>query len=78
MGTDKLDSSPKKKIAFSLPVSSQLILKFVYMLDILINQIVHTEYFDDTFPILQNFQKTILLKNVVQLHSGFLHSNTIL
>ena len=36
-------------LVFSLPVSSQLILKYAYMLDILIPHIVHMTYFDYTF-----------------------------
>ena len=48
------------------------------MLDIVLHQIVHVEYFYDTLSILQNFQKGLLFKNVIRLHSGFLHSNTIL
>ena len=43
---------------FSLPVSSQLILKYAYALDILIPHNVHMTYFDYTLPILQNFEKT--------------------
>ena len=55
------DSSFKKNIifAFSHSVCSQLIIKFAYMLDILVHHIVNMEYFDDTLPILQNFKKTI-------------------
>ena len=40
-------------------VSSQLILKNAYMLDILIPHIVHMTYFDYTLPVFQNFEKTI-------------------
>ena len=52
---------PKKNWIFgvSLPVSSQLILKYAYTLDILIPHIVHMTYFDYTLSILQNFEKTI-------------------
>ena len=47
---------------FSLPVSSQLILKYAYMLDVMIPHIVHITYFDYTLSILQNFEKTIWLQ----------------
>ena len=39
--------------AFSLSVPSQLILKYVYALDILIHVIVHMKYFNSTLPVLQ-------------------------
>ena len=39
------------------------------MLDLLIHQIVHMEYFDDTLPILQNFEKTIFVKGLIEFHS---------
>ena len=60
----KLDQSlfkfQKNRIfGFSLPVSSQSILKYAYMLDVLIAHIVHMTYFDYTLSILQNFEKTI-------------------
>ena len=39
-------------LLFSHSVPSQLILKYAYMLDVLIHRIVYMEYFDDTLPIL--------------------------
>ena len=39
------------------------------MLGLLILQIVHMEYFDDTLPILQNFEKTIFVKRLIEFHS---------
>ena len=47
---DKLENT---KITISLKV--QLILKYAYMLDVLIYQFDHTEFFDSTLPIFQNF-----------------------
>ena len=57
-----------------------MILKYAYTLNILIHQIVHMEYFDDdTLPILQNFERTIFVKkNLIKLHSRFLHFNSFL
>ena len=49
-------------LVFSLQVSSQLILKYAYMADVLIPHIVHMTYFDYTLPILQNFEKTKMSK----------------
>ena len=44
--------------AFSLSVPAQLILKYTYMLEVLIHHIVHMTHFDYTLPILQKFEKT--------------------
>ena len=44
-------------LGFSLPVSSQFILKYAYSLDILIPHIVHMTYFDYTLSILQNLSE---------------------
>ena len=38
-----------------LTVLSQLVLKYAYMLEILIYQFVHMKFFDDTLSILLNF-----------------------
>ena len=51
-------------------------LKYNNMLDILIHQLVHIEFSDDTLLILQNFQKTILLMNLFLLDSSLLRQNT--
>ena len=40
--------------------------------------IFHLTYFDYTLPILQNFEKTICVKILIELHSRFLHSNCFL
>ena len=55
MQTDKVNSSLEKR-------NLQLILKYAYMLDVLIYHNVHLTYFDYTLPILQNFEKTICVK----------------
>ena len=47
---------------FSHSVPSQLILKYAYRLDILIQHIVHMTHFDHTSPILQNYEKTKRVK----------------
>ena len=39
----------------SLPVLSELFLKYAYMLDVLIHQFVHLEFSVDTLPIHLNF-----------------------
>ena len=49
---DKLENT---KITNSVKVLLQLILKYAYMLDILIHQFDHIEFFDGTLPIFQNF-----------------------
>ena len=62
MNLIKVYSSSKKEqivIAFDRSVPSQLILKYTYMLDVLIHHIVHLTYFDYTLPVLQNFEKTM-------------------
>ena len=38
----------KQKMRISLHVLSQLVLKYAYMLDILIHQFVHMEFFDSS------------------------------
>ena len=43
------------KITISLKVLLQPILKYAYTLDVLIHQFDHTEYFDSTLLIFQNF-----------------------
>ena len=53
------------KIWISLPLLSQLFLKYAYTLDVLIHQYVHTKFSDDTLPILLNFWKTILSTNLI-------------
>ena len=61
----------------SLPLLSQLFLKYAYTLDILIYQYVHTILSDGTLPILLNFWKTIWLQqtwmklNQVHWQNGF-------
>ena len=43
------------KRRISLHVLSQLVLKYAYMLDILIHQFVHVKFFDGTLSIPLNF-----------------------
>ena len=54
--------SKNRKIRISLPLLSQLFLKYAYMVDVLIHQFTHMEFSNSTFPILLNFWKTIWLQ----------------
>ena len=45
------------KFRISLPLLSQLFLKYAYMLDALIYQFDHMEFFDGTLPIFLNFKE---------------------
>ena len=66
----QVDSSSKEKfIPFSYIVPLQLILKYAYTLDVLIHYIVHMECFDDTLPILENFEK---IQNLNEVQPSFL------
>ena len=49
---DKLE---KHKMAISLKVLLQTVLKYAYKVDILIHQFDHIEFFEGTLPIFQNF-----------------------
>ena len=49
----------KYKICYFLTVISEQILKYTFMLDILIHQFVHIAFSDDTLSIPLNFGKTI-------------------
>ena len=49
----------------SLPLLSQLFLKYAYMVDVLIHQFTHMEFSNGTLPILLNFWKTILSMNLI-------------
>ena len=53
------------KIWISLPLLSQLFLKYAYTLDVLIHQYVHKKISDGTLPILLNFWKIILSMNLI-------------
>ena len=44
-----------RKIRISLPLSSQLFLKYTYTVDVLIHQFTHMEFSNGTLPILLNF-----------------------
>ena len=48
----------------SLSVLAQLLLKYAYMLDILIHQFVHMEFSDGILLIFLNFEKTIWLQKI--------------
>ena len=47
------------KMRISLHVLSQLLLKYAYTLDILMNQFVHMEFSDSTLPIFLTFEKQV-------------------
>ena len=55
-----LNSKKNWIFSFSLPVSSQLILKYTYALDVLILHIVHMTYFDYTLSVLQIYVKELV------------------
>ena len=48
-------SEKQKNERISLPLLSQLFLKYAYTVDILIHQFSHMEFSNGTLPILQNF-----------------------
>ena len=56
----------------SLPLLSQLFLKYAYTVNVLIHQFTHMEFANSTLPILLSFWKTIWLQktwmNLNQVH----------
>ena len=53
------------KMIISLPLLSQLFLKYAYTVEILIHQFTCMKVFSGTLPILLNFWKTILSMNLI-------------
>ena len=54
-----------RKMIISLPLLSQLFLKYAYVFDVLIHQFTHMEFSNGTLLILLNFLKAFLSMNLI-------------